>query len=133
MSCPYGPPSNFSENDLNMRRKAEILKYKHGNQLTKAQRYSLAARGKLTKKKAYATQSETFTNPNTLNIPKTNNTLTVPSQGIIYSTNHESDVPGGTQLLYLDNTKPLYMYRKRQYTFSMNNTINQNITDCSNN
>ena len=71
MSCPYGPPNNFTENDLNMRRKAEILKYKHGNQLTKAQRYSMAARGKLIKKKNFATQSETFTDPNTLNIPKT--------------------------------------------------------------
>ena len=64
-SCPS---SNFYE--LNMRRKAEVLKYTNNtHKMSKKQRYSRAARNLLTKRKSWANQKlGEFTNPNTSNL-----------------------------------------------------------------
>ena len=58
---------------LQMRRKAEVLQYKNNSsKLTKKQRYSLAAKNLLTKKKSWANQKEgVVTNPNTSNLKPT--------------------------------------------------------------
>ena len=51
--------------------KAEILKCKQNSaQLTRAQQYSMLSRNALTRKKSWATQTETYTNPNVNNLPE---------------------------------------------------------------
>jgi len=65
------PSNDFKE--LNMRRKAEVLKYtNNANKLSKKQRYSMAARNLLTKRKSWANQKlGQVTNPNTSNLKPT--------------------------------------------------------------
>lgn len=49
--------------------KADILKCKQNSaQLTRAQQYSMLSRNALTRKKSWATQTETYTNPNVNNL-----------------------------------------------------------------
>jgi len=53
--------------EFKMFKKANILQYAHAHhtgKLTKNQKYALIAQGKWTTRKAFATQSETYTNPN---------------------------------------------------------------------
>jgi hypothetical protein len=51
--------------------KAEILKCKQNSaQLTRAQQYSMLSRNALTRKKSWATQTQTYTNPNVNNLPE---------------------------------------------------------------
>ena len=59
-----------------MQYKGNILKYKHNSaNLTKNQKYSLIGQGKwLLRKKTYASQSETHTNPNTNSLYRVNGT-----------------------------------------------------------
>jgi hypothetical protein len=53
--------------------KGNVLQYKkNSSSLTKQQKYSLIAKGKWVGKKAYATQSETYTNPNTTSLLRVN-------------------------------------------------------------
>jgi hypothetical protein len=65
------PSNEFKE--LNMRRKAEVLKYtNNANKLSKKQRYSMAARNLLTKRKSWANQKlGQESNPNTSNLKPT--------------------------------------------------------------
>ena len=62
------PSSDFEA--LNMRRKAEVLKYTNNtNKLSQKQRYSMAARNLLTKRKSWANQKlGQESNPNTSNL-----------------------------------------------------------------
>ena len=60
----------YSTYELDERRKVEILKYKNNSaQLTKAQQYSMASRNALTRKKSWATQTQTYTDPNVDKLP----------------------------------------------------------------
>lgn len=63
-------PSNNKVAELNMRRKAEVLKYTNNtNKLSQKQRYSMAARNLLTKRKSWANQKlGQKSNPNTSNL-----------------------------------------------------------------
>ena len=63
-------PSNNKVAELNMRRKAEVLKYTNNtNKLSQKQRYSMAARNLLTKRKSWANQKlGQESNPNTSNL-----------------------------------------------------------------
>ena len=65
------PSSDFEA--LNMRRKAEVLKYtNNSNKLSQKQRYSMAARNLLTKRKSWANQKlGQESNPNTSNLKPT--------------------------------------------------------------
>lgn len=113
---------NFSNFELNMRRKAEILKYKKNqNNLTQKQQWSMLNKGQLTRKKTWATQGINTTNPNTNNLNLIGNTLvcnpnTVPPLIIINPT-YASDVPGKQIGLYLDPYVPLTNYND-QLTYS---------------
>lgn len=66
-------PSNNKVAELNMRRKAEVLKYTNNtNKLSQKQRYSMAARNLLTKRKSWANQKlGQESNPNTSNLKPT--------------------------------------------------------------
>jgi len=94
---------NFSSNtfltspDIEMRRKAEILKYKkNSNNLTKSQYYSLLSKGKGSyAKRAFSTHNHSYTNSSVNNLQQRNNTLICDSSiNIICTPSSSSNVPG---------------------------------------
>jgi hypothetical protein len=78
-----------------MRRKAEIFKYKkNSSNLTKQQNYALLAKGNGPyAKRAWGTQGDAYTNPNTSNLPQVGNAI-ICNTGIICAPTSSSDVPG---------------------------------------
>jgi len=112
---PYA--DGYNQEQLNMRRKAEVLKHaktSQTNKLTKAERLSMASR-----KSTNTRQSVCLTNE------------------IIYQPSWKSDVPGPTIFLYEDPNVPLYMYKNpistRAYTeLSVTNNLLWSIFDASN-
>jgi hypothetical protein len=95
----------YTKFDLDMRRKAEILKYNSNrmstqtNNLTKAQKFALAVNGY----SQQSTYSQSFINANIEN----GIVNTCPPGTIVQMPSSASDVPG-TLLLYDDPTIPLY-------------------------
>jgi len=98
----------------NMKHKAMILQYKNNSTcLTKNQRYSQIAQGKNSeRKKTWATQSQTYTNPDT-RIPTScpNKILCLPASN--------SGVPGNSMLFCSVRNDQPYYPRRRQ-TMSSN-------------
>jgi hypothetical protein len=97
----------YTKFDLDMRRKAEVLKYNSNrvstqtNNLTKAQIYAQAIKGSYQQR----TYSQEFIKQNTIN-----GVLQICPPGVIITTpSSASDVPGNL-LLYDDPTIPLYNY-----------------------
>ena len=112
---------------LDMRRKAEIFKYKkNSSELTKKQKYSLLANGiNIYKKRSWATQSQDYTNPNVNNLPQIGNTLlcgtdSPGAQALAYcSPTTNNDVPGPIKEICYDKHIPLTRYiTRRIYTFN---------------
>lgn len=69
--CSLSPGRVFSTYQLDQRRKVEIMQYKNNSaHLSRAQQYSMASRNALTRKKSWATQTQTYTNPNVDNLPE---------------------------------------------------------------
>jgi hypothetical protein len=100
--------------DLNMRRKAEVLKYKQlGNSITQKQRWVSMAKGTWNKKSAWASQSQTITIPNTQGLQQSGNTLSCESTKVNCAYSTSSDVPGKPTILCLNESVPLVMYRKK--------------------
>ena len=92
-----------------MQRKAAILQYKqNSSKLTKKQQYSQNIKGNgPLGKKTWATQSDTYTNPNTQNLTIAGNTLVVCSgSALICVPTSSSDVPGPIIDLCYDSTRP---------------------------
>ena len=98
----------YTKFDLDMRRKAEVLKYSSNrmstqtNSLTKAQKFTQAVTGSFQQR----TYSQEFINNNTVN-----GVLNIcPPGTIIKTSTTASDVPGIPMLLYDDETIPLYNF-----------------------
>jgi len=128
----YCVGAEYSTYDLDQRRKAEILKYK-GNcaQLSRAQQYSMAARNALTRKKSWATQTQTYTNPNVDNLPEiqaagVTMSLKCRQPALRCSLTSDSDVPGPVIPLCMDKRVPLYNY-KMKVTYVSGGTIMQSL------
>ena len=109
---------SYSTYALDQRRKAEILKYKGNSaQLSRAQQYSMASRNALTRKKSWATQTQTYTNPNVDNLPEIQNaggvavSLQCNGTTVRCSLTSDSDVPGPVIPLCIDESVPLYNYK----------------------
>jgi hypothetical protein len=130
-ACANAAPP-YSTYALDQRRKAEILKYKtNGAQMSKAQQYSMASRNALTRKKSWATQTQTYTNPNVDNLPETQ----IPIDGVLRTVSLQcsnqpaircsltsgSDVPGPVIQLCFNPQIPLYNY-KMQVTYPSGGT-----------
>jgi hypothetical protein len=130
-ACANAAPP-YSTYELDQRRKAEILKYKtNGAQMSKAQQYSMASRNALTRKKSWATQTQTYTNPNVDNLPETQ----IPIDGVLRTVSLQcsnqpaircsltsgSDVPGPVIQLCFNPQIPLYNY-KMQVTYPSGGT-----------
>jgi hypothetical protein len=81
--------SNFAraEYDRQMLLKGNILQYKkNSSNLTKKQRYTQIAKGMWTNRtKTWATQSDTYTNPNTTSLLRVNSTIVDPSNNVFSS------------------------------------------------
>jgi hypothetical protein len=109
-----GPYTTY---ELDQRRKVEILKYKKNSaQMSKAQQYSMASRNALTRKKSWATQTQTYTDPNVDKLPEIQNEgVTVAlkcNQPIVpCSLTSDCDVPGPVIPLCIDESVPLYNYK----------------------
>lgn len=97
---PY--QGNITKEDLDMRRKAEILKYNSQvGKPTKTQKYSQTVRGN---------------NPSQKTIRTNNNNADCDS---IYKLSTSSDVPGPPIYLYLNKDIPLYNYSGQERTYSI--------------
>jgi len=119
------PP--YSTYELDQRRKAEILKYKkNGANMSRAAKYSMAARNALTTKKSWATQTQTYTNPNVDKLPEiqiqvndVSTTVSLQCNKMIVncSLTSDCDVPGHVIPICMNDQIPLYNY-KMQTTYS---------------
>ena len=121
--CPCSPDQPLCSTDydkLDERRKAEILKYKaNSSNITKKQQYANAASNRwLTgRKRGWATQTDTFTNPNTSTLKQVGNVLECTNNNVSSSLTSDSDVPGKVQKLSYNPSVPLYNYKvTRTYT-----------------
>ena len=120
-------------NDLNMRRKAEILLYKNTGNQTQKQYYAMLAKGKYKTKNTWASQvfknpqfkqinnnsivnQSTLSNPNTHRLPQKGFTLICSSIKNNCAMTYSSDVPGKPELLCYIPEIPLVNYKvKRTY------------------
>jgi hypothetical protein len=115
--CPSGQGQVQCSTDflkLDERRKAEILKYKaNSSNITKKQQYANAASNRwLTgRKRSWATQTDTYTNPNTSALQRVGNVLECNNNNVSCSLTSDADVPGKVQSLCYDPTVPLYNYK----------------------
>ena len=85
----------YTSEQLNMRRKAEILKYAGNKQSTKQNSF---------------TKKELYKNAMMGSNRRSSRILDCPNPGIIYTKSGASGVPGPSIDLYLDETVPLYNY-----------------------
>ena len=128
--CPC-PPTNsqnyITSEQLDMRRKAEIFKYKKNvSDQTKNQKYSLIAKGiNQYKKKCWAAQSQYYTQPNVNGLPQEGFRLACGSDSpraksiANCSPTTNNDVPGPIMNICYDETIPLTNYVvRRTYTFN---------------
>jgi len=98
--------------------KGNILQYKkNSSNLTKRQIYTQIAKGNWTNRTTtWATQSDTYTNPNTNDLPQVNNTLLCYGRGVSCKPTSNSDVPGPIMNLCYNDTQQTY-YPKTRVTY----------------
>ena len=116
ISTVHSNINKFGIQQINLRRKAEILEYKDKlNAKTKNQRYAEAACGATRFRRAsFASQNSVGSNSNTQNLATNGDTLvcTVNNQNVFESTN--SNVPGRPMMLVYNLSTPLYNYNVRR-------------------
>lgn len=96
----YIEPSEAVRQQLQMQKKGDVLQYNNNNfKLTKTQKYAQLVKGiNSYRRKSFATQSETYTNPNF------NNPICSPKK--LCFTTDKSDVPGPIIPLCYDSSLP---------------------------
>lgn len=115
--------NNVAETSYEMQRKAGVLQCPANGRLnfTKAMLWSMASRNELTRKMAWASQSQLYTYDNTTNVNNeegvglkiVNNSLTcwtIPSP-IVCNSSSSSNVPGKPVILCFNNDAPFNNYR----------------------
>lgn len=108
----------YSQKQLDMRRKAEILKYKPNmqttqtNNLTKKQTYSLMSNGSFSRTKYTGTGNTII------------NTISCTNDKLIPTPTSSCDVPGPIQYLIYDETVPLYNYTMKDQVFNLVDAVN---------
>ena len=116
----------YTQEQLDMRRKAEILKYRASrtntktNNLTRAQLWAQLVNGSTQQRNL----SQSFINTNTITSLSTATSIfvqTCPSGTIIHTPSYASGVPGPITNLYLDTNIPLYNYSTRQDAYAILN------------
>jgi len=120
---PYINFPKYTQNDFDMRRKAEILKYSatktntKTNNLTRSERWVQLVNGS-TKR-----PSQSFIQTNI--ISQTPNSITIqscPTGTIIQTPSYSSGIPGPVTQLYLDPAVPLYNYISTRDNYSILNS-----------
>jgi len=118
------PYNNYTQYQIDMRRKAEILKYtasKSGtktNDLTKRQLWAQLVSGSNQRRSL----SSSFIQENAFSQTDTSIFVqTCPSGTIIQTPSYASDVPGSIVSLFLDPTIPLYNYATGQDAYAFTN------------
>jgi len=117
---PQSPYPGVTQNDLNMRRKAEILQYKKnaslGNQLTKSQKYALIMSGQ------FQGKTQTITDSSGIFQYLANAVSVCPNDLYIPTLSTSCDVPGPPIYLYNDPNIPLYNYIPDPNAYSILNS-----------
>jgi hypothetical protein len=137
--------SQYSQTDLDMRRKAEVLLYRK-NAMPISRKLNWAQAVKIAKKRknknTYASQSVSYTNPNTQNLVRIDNKLIVNPRGFSILAAYASIIPSNVLgnfctsvsdfeiLLYLPAayTQPEYITAPQNFYFSYKNTNNVYLT-----
>ncbi len=114
-SVTKGVAGNFTNQQLDMRRKVETLKYVNNqNNITSKQNFSKIVKGNgaLMRRKQFATQSNVgFINANVDNLSREGNILFIDScPKKTTGLTSESDVPGPLMTLRIDESVPLTRY-----------------------
>ena len=112
---PNGQPMTYD--DLSEKRKAVIFQYKNnGAGFSKKQHYSRLARGLGRQRgQTFATQSETYTNPNTHNLVVDNSAVLIcPGVTKNWALTNENDTPGPLRRITNYPTVPLTNYIVRR-------------------
>ena len=112
---PNGQPMTYD--DLSEKRKAVIFQYKNnGAGFSKKQHYSRLARGIGRQRgQTFATQSETYTNPNTHNLVLDNSAVLIcPGVTKNWALTNENDTPGPLRRITNYPTVPLTNYIVRR-------------------
>lgn len=116
--CPDPNMTPEEREKLQMRRKAETLKHvnnQHQFSATKTQQYAFVAKGYNQRRQTYATQTDSYTNPNTKNYPVLNGrSMTLPTDcppKVLTFPSTCSDVPGPIVPLTYDPSVPLLNYK----------------------
>jgi len=113
--CPTGQAQCSTDFvKLDERRKAEILKYKaNSSNITKKQQYASAASNRwlTSRKRCWAAQTDTYTNPNTSTLQRVGDVLVCNNNNVSCSLTSDADVPGRIQRLCYNPTVPLYNYK----------------------
>ena len=118
---------NYTVDQLNMRRKAEILKHnRHASKLhsniTKKQKWSQLTKHNGKHFKSYGRQGYNTTTPNFNNLEKNTNNNNIKIINIakncsnVQALTSSSDVPGKKMFLYEDKNVPLTMYNNKNFT-----------------
>ena len=112
---PGGQPSCSTDFEkLDERRKAEILKYKaNSSNITKKQQYANAASNRwLTgRKRSWATQTVSYTNPNTSTLERVGDVLVCNNNNVSCSLTSDANVPGKIRKLCYNPSVQLYNYK----------------------
>ena len=114
-TLPDGDP--MTRDDLSEKRKATIFQYKqNGAGFSKKQNYSRLARGLGRQRgQSFATQSDTYTNANTHNLPIANNrVLSCPNVIKNWALTNQNDTPGPVRRITNYPTVPLTNYIVRR-------------------
>tara|TARA_Y100001970_G_C14243051_1_gene866113 strand:- start:2302 stop:2937 length:636 start_codon:yes stop_codon:yes gene_type:complete len=121
-SCPSFQYPNTEEN-LNERRKWEILQYKNNSShLTQKQKFANFSKGLVLRRgQTFAVQSQSYTNPNLLGLNQVNNTLYCKSNSHKCSFTTSSDVPGPIRKICFRPDVMLYNYNN-SYTYKASGT-----------
>lgn len=131
---------NVTQMQLDMRRKAEILKYNQGNTkanvMTKKQRFALVMNGKFAPvAKSYIKANTDISNSNTEGIVLTCNNKNLPITTPSSASGVPNDYINNINTLYLDPNVPLYNYINPVQTRSygvINSSLNTNVILYSN-
>jgi hypothetical protein len=129
-NSPYDINNNlkkaFTQEELNMRRKAEILNYSANktntktNNFTKKEKWAQLVNGSSQQRNLPYSYIK-----NNLVLGTTNYVQTCPSGTILYTPTYASGVPGKIMNLYEDPNIPLYMYSTSRDSYGL---INQEVT-----
>tara|TARA_R110002012_G_scaffold7044_4_gene33357 strand:- start:82 stop:3435 length:3354 start_codon:yes stop_codon:yes gene_type:complete len=113
----------MTRQDLDEKRKATIFQYKKNSAgFSKKQQYSRIARGLGQKKTTYATQSATYTNPNTNNLVlDASSVLICPGRAKNWAYSSQNDTPGPMIKITNHPNVPLTNYKVRRTYLAGNN------------